>query len=43
MKLSDDQIETLSETELGEALIGRGLDLALYPDKQAKVRKAQSL
>ncbi len=43
MNLSDDDIQALSEAELGEALSARGLDLALFPDKQAMVRKAQSL
>ncbi len=43
MNLSDDAIEALSEEELGDALSARGIDVALFPDKQAMVRKAQSL
>ena len=43
MNLSDDEIEALSEVELGDALSARGFDLALFTDKQSMVRKAQSL
>lgn len=43
MNISDEEIEALSEAELGDALNARGLDMALFPDKQAMVRKAQSL
>lgn len=43
MNLSDDAIEALPEAELADALAARGLDLALYPDKQAMVNQALRL
>jgi len=38
-----DAIEALTEAELKEALIGRGVDVSDYQDKTALVNKALSL
>lgn len=43
MNLSDEAIEALSEAELADALTARGLDMALYPDKQAMINQALRL
>jgi len=43
MKLSDDEIAALEESELIQVLAARGVDLSQYQDKQSLVRKAQSL
>ncbi len=40
MKMTEQAIEALSETELAEALAERGVDVSLYEGKAAKVSKA---
>ncbi len=41
--MTSDAIEALTETELKEALIGRGVDVSNYQDKTELVNKALSL
>jgi truncated hemoglobin YjbI len=43
MNMTSDAIEALTEAELKEALIGRGVDVSDYQDKTALVNKALSL
>lgn len=43
MNMTSDAIEALSEEELREGLIGRGVDVSAYRDKQQLVSKALSL
>jgi truncated hemoglobin YjbI len=43
LNLSSDDIEALSEEELKDEFIARGIDINLYEGKQALVNKAQSL
>jgi truncated hemoglobin YjbI len=43
MNMSTDAIEALSESELKEALAGRGVDISQYQDKKALVNKALML
>lgn len=43
MKLTDDEISSLSVTDLKQALSTRGIDVDLYPDKAALVSKALRL
>ena len=43
MNMTSDTIEAMSETELKEALIGRGVDVADYHEKMELVNKALSL
>ena len=43
MNMTSDAIETMSETELKEALIGRGVDVDNYQDKMDLVNKALNL
>ena len=40
MKMTEQAIEALSETELSEALSERGVDVTQYDGKAAKVNKA---
>jgi hypothetical protein len=39
--MTSDAIEALTETELKEALIGRGVDVSNYRDKKELVSKAR--
>lgn len=43
MNMTTEAIEALSEEELKEALVGRGVDISKYPDKPALVNKALML
>ena len=43
MNMTADAIEALSESELKEALTGRGVDVSNYRDKEELVNKAMSL
>jgi hypothetical protein len=43
LNMTSDAIEALTETELKEALIGRGVDVSDYQDKADLVNKALSL
>ena len=43
MNMTNDAIEAMSETDLKEALIGRGVDVANYQQKTDLVNKALSL
>ena len=43
LRMSSDEIEALTETELAEALADRGIDISLYPEKQDLVNKALRL
>jgi truncated hemoglobin YjbI len=43
LNMTSDAIEALTETELKEALIGRGVDVSNYQDKTELVNKALSL
>jgi hypothetical protein len=40
MKMTEQEIEALSETELSETLSERGVDVTQYEGKAAKVNKA---
>ena len=40
MKMTEQAIEALSETEISEALSERGIDVTQYEGKAAKVNKA---
>lgn len=43
LQMTLDAIEAMTETELKEALIGRGVDVSGYQDKTELVNKALSL
>ena len=43
MNMTSDAIESLSESELKEALAGRGVDVTKYKHKDELVNKALSL
>jgi len=43
MNMTSDAIEALPESDLKEALVGRGVDVSMYRDKTELVNKALSL
>ena len=43
MNMTDAAIEALSDTDLKEGLLARGVDLSSSEERQALIKKAQSL
>ena len=43
MNLTESAINTFTENDLREALIGRGIDVSKYSDKDALVKKALTM